>query len=172
MNRKFFSIVAMAIGIFALTFAAVSAAVTFDPDTGTGFVGKGDVQDVFGWNNRQLQNNADSVQIRANSEVVTEVSWICTNESNQHTQERERTTTSSVQGLVETVARERNQITGFLLEGYDGDPVVISDTEGPQLNSCPSGPWSLTTPAGDPEVISSTVGLQVSINGDDWFDLE
>lgn len=30
------------------------ATVTFDPGTGTGFVGKGDVQNAFGWNNAQL----------------------------------------------------------------------------------------------------------------------
>jgi hypothetical protein len=32
--------------------------VTFNETNGTGFVGKGDVQVAFGWNNKQLQTNA------------------------------------------------------------------------------------------------------------------
>jgi hypothetical protein len=170
-NKKFFSIIAMAIGIFALTFAVVSAAVTFDPATGTGFVGKGDVQNVYGWNNPQLQANANNVQFRVQSEIVTETSWTCTNESNQNEQVRERTTTSTVQGVVTSVARERNQVTGFYISGYAGEPVVDSSTDGPQLNSCPSGPWTLTEPAGEPEVVSSTGGVQVSTDGINWYTL-
>ena len=51
--------------LLALALVAVSstalAAVVFDPTTGTGFVGKGDVQDAFSWNNAQLQSNATGV---------------------------------------------------------------------------------------------------------------
>jgi hypothetical protein len=166
------SIVA-ALAAVAVVTTAVYADVIFNPEDGTGFVGKGDVQLALDWNNRQLQQNADDVQFRANSETVTEITWICTNTNNENTQERERTTTTSVEGLVDSVVRERNQITGFILSGYDGNPTIGTPvTDGPAVNSCPSGPWSLTTPAGDPEVISSTGGLQVSINGTDWFDLD
>jgi hypothetical protein len=35
--------------------SAAGAAVTFDPDTGTGSVGKGDVQTALGLNNNQLR---------------------------------------------------------------------------------------------------------------------
>jgi hypothetical protein len=161
-----------AIAAVAVVTTAAYAATTFDPETGTGFVGKGDVQLLYGWNNKQLQENAESVQIRVNSEVVTEVSWICTNSSNQNTQVRERTTTTSTPGVVTTVGRERNQITGFNLTGYSGTPAESTTTEGNQLNSCPSGPWSLTTPAGEPELVSSTSGLQVSIDGIEWIDLD
>jgi hypothetical protein len=169
MNKR---ILGLALAGALATSAAVMAAVTFNPVTGTGFVGKGDVQLVYGWSNKQLQDNADSVQFQATSEVVTEVSWTCTNSNNQNTQARERTTTTSIEGVVATVARERNQITGFMLNGYIGTPTQSSATEGNPLNSCPSGPWSLTTPAGAPEVVSSTSGLQVSIDGTAWFDIE
>jgi hypothetical protein len=151
------------------------AAVTFDPQTGVGFVGKGDVQDTFGWNNKALQDNAGNIQFRALSEVETEVSWVCTNSINENTQERARTTTTTIQGVVSSIARDRNQITGFNLTGYSGTPTQNSDTDGPQLNSCPSGPWTLTTPAGDPEVVSTTSTLQVCYNGCgsevNWADL-
>jgi hypothetical protein len=158
--------------VLVLVVSAVSAAVTFDAATGEGFVGKGDVQLVFGWNNKALQDNSGIVQFQAISEVVTEVSWTCTNTNNDNIQQRERTTTTTIEGVVSHIARERNQITGFTLTGYSGTPTQSSEAEGPQLNSCPSGPWVLTTPAGDPELVSSEGGLQVSIDGENWFDLD
>jgi hypothetical protein len=139
-----------------------SAAVTFDPATGTGFVGKGDVQLALGLNNPQLQAQAGSLQFASVSTEVTEVSWVCTNDRNENIQERERTTTTSIEGVVSSVARERNQITGFNLTGYSGTPTASSTTEGNPLNSCPSGPWSATTPAGDPVVVSSSSVLTVN----------
>ena len=49
----------MIAALFAMALATTAqAAVTFDPETGTGFVGKGDVQVAFGWNNAQFQANA------------------------------------------------------------------------------------------------------------------
>jgi hypothetical protein len=42
----------------AMLATAALAAVTFDVNTGFGFVGKGDVQLAFGWNNKALQTNA------------------------------------------------------------------------------------------------------------------
>jgi hypothetical protein len=150
--------------ISGLMVATVIASVTYDPATGSGFVGKGDIQLLFGWNNKQLQDNAGSVQFRTST--ISEVSWECTNTNNDKIQERERTTTSSQ--VVSVVARERNQITGFILTGF-GD-ILGSTTDGPPVNSCPSGPWILTSPAGDPVVVGGG-GLQVSINGTNWFDL-
>lgn len=162
----------LALALVVIGAGVALAAVIFDPQTGMGFVGKGDVQLVYGWNNKQLQANAEFVEFRAVSEVVTERSWVCTNQNNQNTQERERTTTTTIEGLVDSIARERNQITGFNLLGYDGEPTQSSETEGPAVNSCPSGPWTLTTPAGDPEVVSATSTVEVSIDGTNWFPLE
>lgn len=157
-----------------LASSLAGAAVAFDPETGEGFVGKGDVQTAFGWNNKQLQDNLGGVEFSyaAESTVVTEQSWECTNANNDNIQERERTTTtsSSTTGVVSSVARVKNQITGVNLSGWSGTPVVVpgaTETEGPRVDSCPSGPWTLTTPAGDPEVISdeSTGGLYATFNG-------
>lgn len=161
--KKSFSTMTTAVLLVA-AMAVGGAAWTVD-SAGLGFVGKGDVQLVYGWNNAQLQNNAGSVQFRAST--VTETTWVCTNANNEHTQERERTTTTA--GLVSKVDRVRNQITGFNLTGWTG--ATTSESEGPKLNSCPAAPstWGLTTPAGDPVVVGG--GLQVSINGTDWFTL-
>jgi hypothetical protein len=164
MRKVIGGIVASAL-VLAVIGTAV-AAVTFDSETGTGFVGKGDVQLKYGWNNKQLQDNAASVSFRYNAEVVEEVSWTCTKDGETNSQQRQRTTTNSTAGVLSHIARERNQITGFVLSGYAGNPtVVVGATEGPALNSCPSG-WSVTTPPGTPEVVSSTGGLEVSTGGD------
>ncbi len=160
----------MLIGAFSFIPSA-QAAVTFDPKTGKGFVGKGDVQTALNLNNKQIQQQASQIEFRAESVVVTEVTWECTNTNKENVRERARTTTTSIQGIVDSETRERNQVTGFILEGYEGTPTRTSTTEGPPVNSCPSGPWTLTEPAGDPEVVSSTTALQVRSGSGDWVTL-
>ncbi len=148
--------------------ATALAAVTFDSDTGEGFVGKGDVQLVYGWNNKQLQNNADLVQFQASTEEVSTTTWTCDRDAGPQTQERENTTMKTTQGIVDSIARERNQITGFILSGYDGDPTTDTEREGPAAGSCPTG-WTAVDLVTEEGPSSST--LQVSIDGTDWFDL-
>ena len=162
---------ALAASLLVLTSIAASAAITFDAETGTGFVGKGDVQYTFGWNNKQLQDNASNVRVRINIEETSEVTWECTNENNGRIQERERTTTTTITGLVTTVGRLKNQITGFNLNGFAAGGSSTTTTDGPQLNSCPNanGTWSLTSPAGEPVITgTSGSGFEVSIDGVSW----
>jgi hypothetical protein len=167
-----------AAGIMA-TSAAVMAAVTFDPATGSGFVGKGDVQVVYGWNNKGLQDNAGSVQFRVEATTVTEYAWICEKDhKNEQTQERSRTVTTTQQGVINSVARDRrNQVTGFILDGFSGGSGASSTTvEGPALNSCPNenGDWFLAQAADpDGEIVSQTGGgLEVSVDGGTWLALQ
>src|SRR5688572_16477623 len=133
---------------------------------GTGFVGKGDVQSVYGWNDHDLQENAGLVMFRAYVDEVSEVSWACTNTNNNNTQVRTRTTTTSGESdlLHEIRFNPLGHVTGFNLLGWNGTPNFVTETEGPPLNSCPAGPWVLTTPAGAPVVISGSSGGQVSID--------
>lgn len=172
MFRKISLIVAFVAMAFSLVASPAMAAVTLNDD-GTGFVGKGDVQAVYDWSDKNLQDNFSLVEFRVNSETVTEVSWTCTNSNNENEQQRERTTTTTTRGLVDSIARNNeraNKITGFTLSGYIGDPSVTTETDGNPLNSCPSGPWTLTTPAGDPvPVDGSGGGVEVSIDGVNWY---
>jgi hypothetical protein len=189
--------VGLAVGAIAALVVAGSAlaAITFDPATGTGFVGKGDVQLVYGWNNKQAQDNASSVDFRAFSTVVSEVTWQCRNDNigqDGQAQEKERTTTTETQGLVTTVARENSKgkdgpVTGFYLNGYEGTVSVTETTDGPkapiynettgqwelQPGSCPANPsgWYLSVPPGDPVIDeeASSGGLEVTINGTIWL---
>ncbi|HEU4446593.1 MAG TPA: hypothetical protein VFR94_18115 [Nitrososphaeraceae archaeon] len=143
----------MLVGAFSFTTAY--AAVTFNAADGTGFVGKGDVQTFFGWNNKQLQDNAGSVEFRAI--VETENTWTCDRDAGPQTQERNNEVTS--QQVVDTIARERNQVTGFNLEGFSGQPTVIS-SDGPATESCPTNwtPINLETNTGDAQLQISNGG--------------
>ena len=164
------SIVVMTLGAFVgllllgASWQSALAAVTFDSETGEGFVGKGDVQQVFGWNNKQLQENADAIQFRLNSSEET--TWTCYNSHNEKEQNRQNT--STIEGVVTAVERTRNQVTGFILEGYDGD--VTQETTGQNLLSCPSGAdWSLVEDS--VQTTQTGGGLQVSNDGENWYDL-
>jgi hypothetical protein len=168
MRRKFWTLISIAAlcGIWSVAYAGIIV-----DDAGVGFVGKGDVQLLFGWNNAALQDCAKGTgclefDFDSESVVVTERSWICTNSNNQNTQERERTTTTTTTtgGLVASVARVKNQVTGFNLTGGDLDSVFPPPTTvGPQPNSCPGGPWTLTTPAGDPVEVSNEATRTLTI---------
>jgi hypothetical protein len=155
----------MVIGGLSLVPAA-NAVVTFNPTSGQGFVGKGDVQTALGLNNQQLQAQAQSIALNGftvTKTTVTEQTWECTNTNNERIQERTRTTTTDSQQVVASATRDRNQVTGFNLNGYGGTISSSSETEGPPVNSCPANPsgWVLTSPAGQPTVISESGVLQV-----------
>ena len=135
---------------------APRASITFDAILGTGFVGKGDVQYTFGRNNPARQANAANVGFRVSSIEVTEYSWTCDRDAGPQTQERARTATTTYQGLIASIARERNQITGFILSGYNGTPTTSTETSGPPLWSCANF-WTATN--------MTTNTLQASANG-------
>jgi hypothetical protein len=139
--------------------SAAGAVVTFDAATGTGFVGKGDVQTALALNNAQLQAQAAriaSTGFTYSATTTQETSWTCINERNEQVQERERTTTTEKTGVVGVIARDgKKQITGFNLTGFTGTPTVVTDTDGPPLNSCPNANSSFvfgSTVVGDPVV--------------------
>lgn len=127
--------------------AGVAAAAWHIDDTGYGFVGKGDVQPVFGWNNAQMQHNADVLQF---TYVTSEsVSWDCEFDTgnpgnprsiNHHVQTRH--TTASVAASVAYDSRRNNkgQVTGFNLLGFGPSDTVVS---GPEPLSCPNGGFNL-----------------------------
>jgi hypothetical protein len=165
------------LGAFALVAAIASisafAAVIVDGD-GKGFVGKGDVQLAFDWTNKQLQDQAGSVSFKVDSAMTTvsEVSWQCNKFNNAgFEQEQQRARTTSVEttsgGILTSVARLKNQVTGFNLNGFNPDSTYSTSsglsTEGPAVNSCATG-WALDIPAGDP-VVTVTGSRTMTISG-------
>jgi len=137
---------ALAVAAALIIAAPAGAAVTLDLETGTGFVGKGDVQTVFDWNNKQLQNNAAGVTFSYSAS--SETTWTCTKVvelGNGGTNEivQQKSTETSTTGILSSVARENSKgkdgaVTGFHLLGWAGDPVVVTD--GPEAGTCPADP--------------------------------
>lgn len=168
------------LGILTAAAAGLSsyAAIILD-DQAVGFVGKGDVQLAFAWNNKHLQDCVNSPAQDAatdagclrfhyasstSSSQLSETTWSCTHPTNGNTNQRARRTTTSSSstsgGVSASVARVKNQVTGFNLNGgnlvtHQGQPVVSN--EGPPLGSCPNN-WTasaLVTVNHDPVVVSS-----------------
>ena len=116
---------------------AVFAAVTFDPSTGKGFVGKGDVQIALGWNNAQLQANASSVVFTYVAQDVYQVTEVyATGNPDQpkslNVHDITVTKVFGVQSKVDADPRQtkgQKQFTGFILSGYNSLNVTGSVPE-------------------------------------------
>ncbi len=157
-----------------VAFATTSyAAVTYDAD-GVGFVGKGDVQSIYDWNNSMLQDNAASVQFQMLD--TSSASWRCSgvNPAGNPVTNTLTSESASVNADVSFDARKNKngQVTGFILNGTTNGSTTVSS-----VGVCPTDdPTKWITPRalvldsieyegnGDPL-------LQVSIDGGDWRDL-
>jgi hypothetical protein len=129
----------IALALVACAAAAITAYATVTIDeNGYGFVGKGDVQSAFNWNNDQLQTNASGLSFSLNSSESS--TWTCTKDDVPVTITQHRSNSQSVAGVVAYDARKNKvgQITGFTLNGFDGD--VVTTTDGPEIGSCPAEP--------------------------------
>lgn len=119
-----FSIKSAVAVVATVAAAAAFAAVTFEPVSGSGFVGKGDVQLAFGWNNKQLQDNASFVTF--STEQTTQYSVTCEWETITGGKESKVIPhavtikkSRNVQGAVNADPRVgKSQFTGFNLHGY------------------------------------------------------
>ncbi|WP_223592466.1 hypothetical protein [Neobacillus bataviensis] len=102
---------------------SASASVAFDSATGTGFVGKGDVQLAFGWNNAALQKNASGLTFTYEAQdtyTVTEYWEDLTGGKQPKIVTHEITIPKhvSVSADVAFDARKANQINGFNLNNF------------------------------------------------------
>lgn len=153
----------------ALISTAAVAAVTFDAETGTGFVGKGDVQLALNLNNKQMQAQASSLSFSYSDTAEYDVycSKTLSNKKETwtmyHTYDRDR----SVSGQVAYDPRVRNQVTGFNLTGYAGAVTITGD---PAV--CPGG-WDADpetaaengAEAGSNVVLVGASGGTLKVNG-------
>jgi hypothetical protein len=161
--RKF--AIAAAVAAAAISSAAM-ALVTVDSN-GYGFVGKGDVQLAFGWNNAAAQRNANAVSFHSQSSTSYEA--VCTWTTGENTRgERVHNVThnrsTAVLSNIASDPRKTGQWTGYNLNGFgavttSGDPVPV---EGGACmgNEGHQGVWSSVTELG-----STGTGLFVSYNG-------
>jgi hypothetical protein len=130
----------------ALAVASTSALaeVVFDPATGMGFVGKGDVQEALGWNDAALQASAGGVTFTYGYTGIYQA--VCTfttgegtrGEKTHNVPHSEEVDVSSAV-IVSLRRNPQSKVTGFDLTGYgdgfseSGDVPVVG---GP----CPGNP--------------------------------
>jgi hypothetical protein len=148
-KKSFTKVAALAAtGIIA---TSAMAAVLLNPD-GTGFVGKGDVQQVFGWNNAQAQRNFESVDFEYDStdtyDVVCEWTTVTGGQTpkvilHDVTVPKHTKVKSKMAFSVKTNKQGANEMTGWHLGGWgevqvDGTTPVLGGT-------CPNGGGGLIT---------------------------
>jgi hypothetical protein len=117
-------LVGLIAGMIALAAIAVaSATVTFDPSNGKGFVGKGDIQLPWGWNNQKMQTEAKNLAftyVTSDTYTVTEV-WATGNPDKPWSLASHETTVTHTTGVNDTIAydaRTHKQVDGFNLTGF------------------------------------------------------
>ena len=119
---KRMQIVGLALVGMMATSAAVLAAVEWTPESG-GFVGKGDVQSLFGWNNASMQANATDVTFvyEATGGYSFECEWWTGPDHNRRHHTNTKTVDMNVNAAVTGTRRVTGQFTGWNL-----DPLAAS----------------------------------------------
>ena len=154
-----------------LPVSLVSADVTVD-EFGVGFVGKGDVQSVYDWNNSMLQANAHLIQFKFSSAGT--VSWYCegVNAAGKTVTTDVRIDEIGVSNYIAYDARKNRtgQITGFVLTGFDGDAITTNTVGDCGRSTGFQVPFRLISEINYQG--SDDPSLKVSIDGQTWFDLQ
>ena len=154
------AVAALAAAALALTVTPASAVISFDPTTGTGSVGKGDVQTALGWTNKQLQDGAASLRFTTAYQYSSTTTWECT-AADGTTVVRSNGGGGSGVIVYGYEVRGGSKVTGFVLTGRVAD-LGSSASGGPPTDSCLEG-YVLTGPAGPPVVVDVAGPLQIGI---------
>jgi len=150
---------------------AAYAAVTFDTNTGMGWVGKGDVQTVFGWANRTMQANHTQVTFEYEQTAVYgfDCEWY-TGSRNVRRHEISVTRAFQVGASILSDSRRTGQWTGWHLNGFSsGAPGALPDESTLSCNGNPEGDGysgEKTVVAGSVELQSASGGLYAVFGGD------
>ena len=131
-------------------------------------MGKGDVQDAFGWNNSQLQANASQLVFTFEAEIAYAAvcEWTTGPDHNRKTHIVTKNLKTGINTEVKSDTRKNSQgvITGFVLNGFENaadDGVEIPVVGGDCLGEGTNGKWIEVTPVGE----ASLGGLYVAFNG-------
>lgn len=150
--------------VLAAAATSAMASVTVNSD-GSGFVGKGDVQLVFGWNNAMAQANANNVAFSYNQSntYVGVCEWITgtgTRGQKLHTIAKTKTT-DIVSGIAADARKSTTQYTGWNLLGFGGS-TVTGDTPvvgGACAGEGTDGAWTSV------ELQATSTKLMATVNG-------
>ncbi len=156
-----------AVAATALISTAAIASVTFDNTTGVGFVGKGDVQLVYGQNNAAIQNALIANPQAYTFSYVESTSYDVTCEWTTVTGGKKpktifhavtNTKTSSITSAINGAPRQtkgQNQFTGFNLSGI-ASTITTGGTVPSVGDACPQGGGNASS---DPEENDALVTL-------------
>jgi hypothetical protein len=158
-------------GVIAVAMLAVptvaNAAVAVSPD-GTGFVGKGDVQNALGLANdaemqAKFKSDPDAIKFTAKQAAKFDWSWQCADGNTYHWIYNVAPTVQPVDATANTNAAGK-LTNGWNLTGLTGtaSPAGESTIEGRQMFTCPDGSFSTVN---FPMKSGTTTTLQV--NGHD-----
>jgi hypothetical protein len=157
--------------VACLAFSSASLADVAYDENGVGFVGKGDLQTLYDWNNSMLQDNAESIGFRLLSGASA--SWTCTgvNPAGKTVTQSHSMESEALESDVTFSVRKNQagQVTGFTLNG-----VVVGSTEYESPGTCNTLRNWLVQPSLDEGSLTYEGGdamLQVSVDGQVWFDL-
>ena len=148
------------------TFGAASHAIVDNGD-GTWFVGKGDVQTFFGWNNPRMQANAAYIEFRIASATTT--TWTCTKlqvlgNGNVNEIVHNRQSSSSIQGVFTTQGRNNSEGQNGPNTGFNLAPngAATVQNAGPAVGSCPANPSGFVYD-NNAVTVTSGGGLQIMV---------
>jgi hypothetical protein len=152
-------IVLTAAGIAALAMTVASAATSFAPEKGEGFVGKGDIQVPWGWSNKKFQDEHSKVSFqyeqvaRYAAECYVEIT---TGNGRVIVNEITLTKTSKFNSAVAMDGRRNNQVTGLFLTGFVGPSNTVGNL--PEVGDTCAGQGVITsiTPTTSSGVLSAS----------------
>jgi hypothetical protein len=146
------------------------ASVTYD-DAGYGFVGKGDVQTAYGWNNATAQKQQNSVSFylkdEASYDVTCEWETVTGGKKSKtivHTVTKHKTVINTA--ALDATSKKTGQYTGWFLNGAveEFTPVTVPAVG----DSCPQGGGNSSS---DPEENDAVVTAVDLLSGGDGADL-
>jgi hypothetical protein len=172
MKRSTKILAATAATALALSVAPAWAAVTFDSATGTGFVGKGDVQEAFGWNDKAIQSNAADITFAYDEFSEYSADCVRVVGAQENIVRVPQTSRVGIDSNVDFDTREKKNktVTGFNLNGYvtepsGGSPMVEGGACSVGVNVGTYGPVTVTSTGGQLVVIFN--GEERPLGGND-----
>ncbi len=160
--------IALAMATMVVSAGAVFAIVTFDSESGTGFVGKGDVQTAFNLNNKQMQAKHQNVTFKyvATATYEFDCEWYTGPDHNLKRHQNTQTAETGVNASIASDSRKTGQWTGWFLNGYPGgaqNPVA----EPTDADCGAEGSEKKSIVEGSVEKISESGGLYAVLNGEE-----
>jgi hypothetical protein len=160
-SSKISNLKKLSLGLAACGAVVVTAyaAVTFNSATGSGFVGKGDLQTPWGWNDPTLQANAAGIEFYYATSSTSSYSAVCefttgegTRGQRTHEVTHRQDVVAAVNSAVAYEARKNSQgkVTGFNLTGFGATTTTSSGSVPVVGGPCPGneghdGVWTSVT---------------------------